>query len=404
MTRAVTELTPRFDALDPAVLNDPYPIYARLRSQSPVCRAGAGQWAITRYDDAAALLTDSRLRNAFPPAYYVAAHGAGPTAEFVQRILLYSDRPRHKQLRTLLGRSFEPGYLRGLRGKVGEIVTSLLRPAFERGRFDAVADLAIPLPINVVCELLGIPACDWDQVRPKALELGKAFSPIMTPDTRSAANEAVSWLRDYVAGFLRERIANPRDDLLSRMVGVNKAGLEIGMDEMLDNAVFLFFAGFETTTSLLSTAFALLLSHPEAWQRLRVDRSLVAPALEEFLRWDAPIQSRLRLVQETVEVGGRILRPGRLVLILLGSANRDQRRFERPDQVDVSRHPNPHLSFGAGDHYCLGAALARMEAGIVLEQILERCSALEPGGAAVRNRASPFRAFERVPVVLRMSA
>jgi cytochrome P450 len=207
-------------------------------------------------------------------------------------------------------------------------------------------------------------------------------------------------MRDYLRALIRDR---PRrgDDLLSRMLDPGDGGDRLSEEEVVDNVVFLFFAGFETTTSMIATGCAALLDHPDELARLREDRSLVSSAVEEFLRWDAPIQSRLRLVLDPIEVHGRTIRPGRALLLLLGSANHDERVFPDAGRLDVGRTPNPHVSFGGGFHHCLGAALARAEGVVVFERLLARFGRLEPGGQAARETESPFRTFSRIPIAVR---
>jgi cytochrome P450 len=396
-------LPPRFDPLDPAVRADPYPAYARLREAGRLCRGGPGQWVVTRHADVAALLTDPRLGNRFPEEYHRLSAGCGPAAEFLARIVLHRDRPEHSRLRRLIGGAFSPRLLGGLRGRIRQLADVLLDPAVETGLLDAVDDLAFPLPGLVVCELLGIPAHDRRAIPARASALGRVFATVVDDRGRAVADEAVVWLREYLARLLDDRKRRPTGDLLSRMAAVERGGDRLSRDEIVDNAAFLLFAGFETTASLIGTGCAALLDHPGELARLRADRSLIPLAVEEFLRYDAPIQSRLRVVLDPIDVGGRTVKPGRLLLLLLGSANRDERRFARPEELDVGRHPNPHVSFGGGVHFCAGAALARMEGAIVFDRLLERFSRLEPAGEPVRDVGRAFRAFSHVPIAVEAS-
>ncbi len=398
VAQTLQTLPPRFDGSDPAVRLDPYPIYARLRAAGPLCRGGPGQWAVTRYAEVSALLADQRLGNAFPPEYHRFSVGDGPAADFLRRIVLHQDRPHHARLRRLLARAFTPPAIRRLRPRVETLVDALLAPAVETGRLEAVADLAFPLPVMVVCELTGIPADDRDEVRPRAFDLGRAFATSVDPAGRTAADQAVSWMREYLGALLEHRRRRPGDDLLSQMLAAEEGGERLNHEEIVDNAVFLFFAGFETTTSMIATGCAALLEHPGELARLCADPALAASAVHEFLRYDAPIQSRLRLVREPIEIGGRTIRPGRLLLLLIGSANRDERHFADPDRLDLARSPNPHLSFGGGIHYCLGAYLADLEGEIVFDRLVRRFSRLAPAGAAIRQPESAFRTYAQVPI------
>ena len=394
------QLPPRFDAGDPAVREDPYPAYAALRRAAPLCRGGPGQWAVTRHADVAALLGDPRLGNRFPDDYHRFSLGDGPASDFLQRIVLHQDRPHHARLRRVMSWAFSPRVVSALRPRIGELVDGLLAPACDRGLLEAVDDLAFPLPVMVVCELIGIPSDDRQDVRARAFDLGKAFASRVPEPDRVAADAAVVWMRDYIRALIHDRPGRG-DDLLSRMLDPGDGADQLSEEEVVDNVVFLFFAGFETTTSMIATGCAALLDHPDELARLREDRSLVPSAVEEFLRWDAPIQSRLRLVLDPIEVHGRTIRPGRALLLLLGSANHDERVFPDAGRLDIGRSPNPHVSFGGGFHHCLGAALARAEGVVVFERLLARFGRLEPAGQATREMESPFRTFSRIPIAVR---
>jgi cytochrome P450 len=394
-------LPPKFDALDPAVLEDPYPTYAGLRRAGPLCRGGPGQWVVTRYADVAALLHDPGLGHQFPREYHRFSAGDGAAGEFFQRILLDRDPPDHTRLRRLMAAAFSPTLVRRLGDHIGDLVDELLAPALDRHRLDAVRDLASPLPVTVVCELLGIPAADRDLVRPRASDLCKAFGTYTPQSDRAAADAAVVWLRDYVGALLERRRAHPGDDLLSRMLAAVEGGSGLSYEEIVDNAVFLFFAGFETTMSLISTGCAALMRYPSELARLRADPALVPSAVEEFLRYDAPIQSVGRLVRRPREVCGRTIQAGRVLLLLLGSANHDEAQFACPGRLDVGRRPNPHVSFGGGSHFCLGAGLARVEAAVTFERLLRRFASIEPAGPQVRRPGTSLRAYASVPLAVK---
>lgn len=398
MTSVASGLPPRFDARDPAVVADPYPFYERLRAAGPICRMGPASFGVTRYADVARLVRDSRLGSQFPEAYHQASSGTGAASAFFARIVLYQDPPSHTRLRRLIGKAFSPSLIRRFRPTIEQMVDELLAPARENGGFDAVAELAYPLPVMVVCALMGIPASDYELVRPYALDLSKAFSAVVPEGERAAADQAIGWLREYLLDALAARRAEPGEDLLSRMVAAQADGARLSTDEIVDNAVFSFFAGFETSTNLISTGVAALLDHPDQLALLRADPDLVPGAIEEFLRYDSPIQGVARMVREDVELGGRRIRAGRVLVLLLGSANRDPDQFPEPDTVRVTRDPNPHLAFGGGAHLCLGAALARIEADVAFRGLLRTFPDLSPGGPARRQTGGTLRAYASVPV------
>jgi cytochrome P450 len=399
MTAARTGLPPKFDARDPAVVADPYPTYATLRAAGPLCRMGPASWGVTRYADCARLMRDPRLGSEFPPEYHRMSAGDGPAGTFFGGIVLYRDPPDHTRLRRLMAKAFSPALVRSLRPRIARIVEDLLEPALKTGQFDAVADLAFPLPVMVVCALMGIPPADHERVRPYALDLSKAFAAIVPESDRGAADRAVEWLRGYLGEILTERQARPGDDLLSRMLAAEDGGETLTRAEVVDNAVFAFFAGFETTTNLISTGMAALLANPDQLDLLRARPDLIPGACEEFLRYDAPIQGVARLVHEDIEIGDRTVRKGRVLVLLLGSANHDPEVFADPSRLDVARDPNPHLSFGGGVHFCLGAYLARVEATVALETVLSRFRTLAPGSPATRQAGATLRAYASVPVL-----
>jgi cytochrome P450 len=394
-------LPAKFDAFDPAVLHDPYPTYAALRAAGPLCRFGPGSWGVTRHADVVALQQDPRLGSEFPREYHELSAGAGPASEFFARIMLYRDPPEHRRLRQLMGRAFSPAVVRQMRNHIGELVDQLLAPGLSAGRLDVVPDLAYPLPVLVVCRMMGIPAEARDDVRRHAINLGRAFSAIVPLEARQGADEAVRWLRGYLGDLLEQRRRRPGTDLLSRLLTAEDDGARLSADEIVDNTVFSFFAGFETTVHLITTGCAELLNHPDQFDRLRADPSLVPTAVDEFLRYDAPIQGTARLVREPIELAGRKIRAGRVLVLLLGSANRDERVFTDPDRLDVGRTPNPHVTFGGGAHLCLGAFLARLEGAVVFDRLARRLTAMEPAAAAVRQTDTPFRAFATVPMTVR---
>lgn len=396
---ALHVLPPKFDPSDPAFRENPYPTYARLRAAGRLCRGGPGQWVVTRYRDVAALLGDPRLRNDFPAEYHRLAAGSGPASEFLERIMLHQDGPTHLRWRRMLMPYFEAAALRSLRPRIETFVNDLLEPAAESGLLEVVEGLALPLPAMVIFEILGLPVDDRNEIHRKVLDLGRAFSLGVTPENRAVADEAVSWLRRYTLDVVRLRARNPGPDLISRIVTNEKAPGQ-NPEEIIDNIIFLFFAGFETTSSVIGTGCAALINHPDQFEKLHADHSLAPCAVEEFMRYDAPIQSRVRFVEQPIEIEGRTIKPGRLLLLLLGSANHDEAQFDRPEELDVTRDPNPHLSFGGGRHYCLGAGLARLEGAIVFEQLARRFRSLTPAGPLLRNLESPFRSYESIPLAV----
>jgi cytochrome P450 len=384
---------PRMRALDLASATDPYPTYAELRGAGPVSRGELGQWLVTGHREAAALLRDPRLGSAFPREFVRRTLGAGPAASFPERIVLTRDPPDHTRLRRFLGRAFGTPAIRSLRASVESLVDELLTPAHEAGRFDVVADLAVPLPVTVVCRLIGIPDSDRAEVLPQVIALAKVFDAVnLDPERIGDIDTAVRWLRSYVGDLLT---APAPGSLAALYDGAQDA------DEFIDNLLFLFHAGFETTMGLISNGCAALMSQPSQWERLRTDPTLLSTAIEEFLRYDSPIQNTIRVAHEPIECAGVKIRAGRSVMLLLGAANRDPAVFRDPDRLDVGRDPNPHLGFGGGLHHCLGMALARLMGDLVFERLVGLFAVMEPAGAGVRRHHGSLRSYERLPVAVR---
>ncbi|WP_433346681.1 cytochrome P450 [Microtetraspora malaysiensis] len=390
-------LPPKYDAVELAALEDPYPDYRRLREAGPLCRGGPAQWVVTRYADVAGLVGDDRLGAEFGRDYHRIALGEGPLADFFGRVMLNRDPPAHTVLRRLLSREFTTPAVRRRRERIDAMVAELLAPAVREGRFDAVTDLADKLPIRVLAEFVGLDLADIDEVRPRARTLSQAFATYLAESERAETVEALAWMRELVAGLFEAERKGPGEDLISRLREVDPATAD--RQTLIDNVVFLLFAGFATTTDLLSNGCAALAARPDQLAILRADTGVVPRAVEELLRFDAPVQVKSRLVHRPVEIGGRVIKPGRVLLLQLGSANHDETRFARPAELDVTRHPNPHLSFGGGGiHLCLGAALARAEAVSAFTFVARRFTAMEPGGRAVRRHTPNFRSYLSVPL------
>ncbi|MET8572326.1 cytochrome P450 [Streptomyces sp. NPDC004783] len=394
------QLPAKFDSRDPRVLEDPYPMYAELRAAGRLARGSAGQWVVSHHADVVQLLKDRRLGHEYPPEFHEFSNGAGPANDFLQRIVLDQDPPTHTLWRRIMQHSFSPSLMRRLYDYVAGQVDELMSAALERGHMDVVDDLAFPLPVTVVCELIGIPDVDREAVRPHAVQLAKAFALYVPPEEREGAHAAVTWLRDYVRNLVDERAHRSSDDLIGNLLAVQRETPDLDHETLIDNIVFLFFAGFETTTNLISTIWSALLTRPDQLRLLRRRPELAASTVEEMLRYDAPIQATARYVKEPVDIDGRTVRPGRILVLLLGSANHDPARFDRPEDIDITRDPNPHVSFGGGPHHCLGAALAQVEGRAVADWLAHAAGPPRLTGEIVRRPSVTFRGYTSIPVAL----
>jgi cytochrome P450 len=364
-------------AVDPAeLLADPYAGYARLREAGPVHRVagtdGLPAWLVTRYEDVRQALADPRLSldkaHARPGSYRGLALPPALDAN-----LLNMDPPDHTRVRRLVSRAFTPRRIARLREPVRATAGALLDAMAPLGRTDLIAAYAAPLPIAVICELLGVPEGDRPDFR-------SWTDALVVPDpTRPGrAKEAVGALLAFFAGLLARKRAEPADDLLSAMIAVRDEEDRLSEDELMSLAFLILFAGYENTVHLIGNATLALLENPGQLAALRADPARLGPAVEELVRYDGPAPLAIRrFPTEDVVIGGVTVPAGETVLLSLAAAHRDPRRFPEPDRLDLGRDATGHLGLGHGIHYCLGAPLARLETGIALGALLERFPRLE---------------------------
>jgi cytochrome P450 len=389
----------RFDPRDPTFVANPYPVFDHLRATAPVWKAPFGRWFLTRYDDCNLLLRDRRFGKDYadPDALM---RRFGPTAlqepavVELTHMMLMRDPPDHTRLRSLVTKAFTARRIEALRDRVRDMADRLLDQVVEAGRMDAIRDLAFPLPVMVICELLGIPDADRDRFVKGSTSGAPLLNP--TPPTRAeldAANFGTQASGLYFEALFEQRRREPRDDLITQLVQAEEAGDRLSTVELRANVNLLFAAGHETTVNLIGNGLVSLLLQPDQWQILREDPSLIPNAVEEILRYESPVQAVSRMLAEPVELTGIMLDRGELLVALIGAANRDPAMFDNPNRLDVTRtHQNP-LSFGGGIHFCLGAQLARIEAAEVLGVLLRRIPDL--------RMAEPDRVHWRPSFVLR---
>jgi cytochrome P450 len=374
-----------FDAYD-----DPYPVFARLRDEAPVYRnEELGLWVVSRYDDVQATARD---RATFSSAQGVALDDESEL--YSPGAFLDYDPPDHDRLRSAMGKHFNARTIQQLEDTVRAKVRSLLEPFLETGAIDLAADVARPLPAGIVCSLLGFPVAD----HPLALDW---FARMIDKPPGQTELPADAWqanreLRAYLAAAADERITRPREDLLTVLVDAEHAGT-ITRDELVGMSIFLFYAGIMTTAGLISNSLSNLTAFPDQRRLLIDDPSLMTTAVEELLRYEAPVQSVSRVTTSEVQLHGVTIAEGERVLILFGAANRDERRWERPDELDVGRERKRNLAFGEGIHHCLGAPLARLEGRVVLEELLAVMPEYELTGEIKRLFAPHERSIERLP-------
>jgi cytochrome P450 len=386
-----TFTSPVIDLAELNALEDPYPRYAELRRAGRILKGGPAQWIVTRHADVAPLLRDRRLVHRMPREYLEFQLGSGPSADFQEHSLLNRDGSDHLRLRRLMGKAFSVPLVRRMRDHIADLLEPLLERMLSGEPFDVVEGIAHPLPSQVICELLGIEDVDREEVRSKVADL--------VSRDRARADAAIEWSRDYLGEVLAERRPDPDGDLLERMLAAEDGDDALSHDEIVDNAVLLFLAGFETTKYLISAGVEALLRFPDQLDRLLSDPTLAPSAVEEFLRFDAPVRNVALVTAEPMEVCGRELPPLRVVHLQLACANHDEDAFADPEHLDIGRQPNPHVTFGGGVHHCLGAMLARVEGDVVFRTLGERLRGLERAGATERSSTGGLGSYLRLPVV-----
>jgi cytochrome P450 len=395
----------RYDLYGDAFKRDPHPTFAVMRRDAPLQRQAGldGKtpiWFVTRYADVEAMLRDKRFTRDFrlaadpdrlPPQ--------GPLDPLLEGHMLNRDGADHRRLRGLVSQAFTPGRIAALRPRIEAIARELLDEVVERGQMDLIGDFAYPLPTIVILEMLGVPAEDRDRFRDWSNAL---IAPPMTPAAAAAATLHLTAFTDYLRELFAERRASPRDDLLTGLVHAALGGDRLSEEELFATIVLLIVAGHETTVNLIANAVLALSRAPEVRERLRSEPEAMPRAVEEFLRFDGSVERALnRFAVEDVEWDGHLIRRGENVILILASANHDERLFAEPDRLDIDRHPNPHLGFGKGHHYCLGAPLARLETEIALRALLARLPGLRLAvpEEELRWRFLPgFRGLEALPV------
>jgi cytochrome P450 len=377
---------------------DPYPRYARLREISAVIRADDGALVVTRHADCATVARDSRLGHM--PKHMLAFIGLEDWADHPALRQLFSSMltlnpPDHTRLRRLVSSTFTARRVQALRPAIETMVTGLLDEM--AGEVDFVSAFAFRLPVNVIGELLGVPAADRAGFQSVVRDWSQVLDSI-GPETLVTADPAAATLRGYLAALATERRRHPQDDLISALVAAEEAGDRLTEDELLTTAGLLFAAGFETTSNLLANGLVALLSEPRQLAALQRWPDLAGPAVEELLRFDSPVQILSRVVYEPVTLGGLEIEPGERVVAYLGAGNRDPERFAEPERLDLFRADNAPLSFGGGIHFCLGAPLARLEAQVAFPALLARFPKLQLAGEPERRDSLTLRGFTRLPV------
>jgi unspecific monooxygenase len=370
---------------DPTFVADPYPAFARLRADAPVAYDPAtDQWLVSRFADVDALLRDRRLGRTYlhvaspaewgrsePPAWQ------DPFWHLQRHQLIDMEPPDHTRLRRLVLTAFTPRTVARQRPRIQAIVDGLIERARDMGEFDLLGDLIEDLPVTVIADMLGITEADRGRLRPWSADITLMFELGIPEAQQRRAVAASAEFTAYMVDLVRERRAGPGEDLLSDLIRVAETGDSLTDDEVVATAILLLNAGHEASVNGAGNAWWALFRHPASLARLRAEPDLAATAGEELLRFDTPAPMFERWVLEDIEVAGVTIPRGQELALLFASADRDETAFDRADEIVLDRRPNPHVAFGAGIHFCLGAPLARLELEILYRSIVERLPTLE---------------------------
>ena len=387
----------------PAFIDDPYPFYDALRAHSPVHPMAPGQWLLTRHDDVSAVYrapqAKSDKRREFAPKF-----GPGtPLYEHHTTSLVFNDAPLHTRVRRLLLGALNQRAITRMEAGVTALVQRLLDQLADQPAPDLIAHFAAEIPVEVIGNLLDVPAADRAPLRAWSLAILSALEPAPSADVLARGHAAVTDFCTQLRSLVAHRRAHPGDpqaDVLTRLIQGEANGDQLTETELLHNCIFLLNAGHETTTNLIGNGVHALLTQRHAWQQLVDTPALIHTAVEELLRFESPLQLNNRQLDAPLDLGGRTLPAGDYLTLGVGAANHDPAVFHQPGVLDLARKPNPHLAFGHGAHACAGLNVARLEARIALGALAARYPRLDLAGVPVRDRRVRFRGFSAVPVRL----
>jgi len=391
---SVTVPTPLslYHLLDPDVLADPYPLYRRLRTESPVhWDPYLHAWVVTRYADVVTVLHRfSAARTPTPEQLdAIGLSSLAPVAALMVRQMLFLDAPAHTRIRSLAAQAFTPRRVAELRRHIQEIADTLLDAVVARGRMDVIQDLAAPLPAIVTAEMLGVPTADHLQLKAWSADFAEMLGNFQhNPDRAARVLRSTEDMLDYFRAAVREQRTRPRPGLVSAMLQADIDGDRFTEDEVIANCIITMIGGQETTTNLIGNGVLALLRHPDELERLRREPALIGLAIEELLRYESPSQHTARLAPEDTVLGGQQIRRRQAVIAVMAAGNRDPERFPDPDRLDLARPDNRHLAFGWAAHFCFGAPLARLEGQIAVSTLLRRLAALRLETSALTWRTN----------------
>jgi cytochrome P450 len=388
--------------LPPAFYDNPYPTFHALREATPV-RTTPGGYLLTRHADLMAVYKDAKLYSSDKKAEFLTKFGDGLLYQHHTTSLIFNDPPLHTRVRRIIAGALNPRAVADLEPPMVQMVDGLLDRMAAKGDADIIADLAASVPIEVIGNLLAIPHERRDPLRDWSLAILGALEPQPTPEMLEIGEVAVRDFLEYLRELVRERRkapGNPERDVLTRLIQGEKSGETLSEIELLQNCIFILNAGHETTTNLIGNGLYNLLEWPEEKARLMADPSLIDTAVEEFLRFDSPVQLGNRITTAPATIGGVDMPAGTFVTLAIAAANRDPAAFPDPDRLDIGRTANRHVAFASGVHVCVGLSIARMEGRVAVQRFLRRFPNYRLSGTPVRGNRVRFRGFLTIPVTL----
>jgi cytochrome P450 len=397
---------PDFDLrnIDPAFLDDPYPVYHKLRDTDPVYRCPDGSIFLTRHDDILGVYRDHARFSSDKTIDFKPNFGDSALYEHHTTSLVFNDAPYHTRVRSLLAPAFTPRALEELRPRVEAFIDTRLDQMADQGRFDLIADFASPLPVQLIGDMLGVPESERGPLRGWSLAILGALEPKLSPEVFDAGCRAVEDFKTFLGDLIAHRRTHAapqgQGEILSKLIDAEWDGERLSENELFHNCIFLLNAGHETTTNLIGNGVEALFRFPDQQARLAAEPGLIKPAVEEMLRYESSNQLGNRRAVADVEIGDVKIPAGGYIHLCIGAANRDPAHFPDPDKFDITRHPNRHLAFGSGVHTCTGASLARMEGQVAIGKLIERFPNLRPHGPPKRGGRVRFRGFLELPAVV----
>ncbi|KYC36942.1 cytochrome [Scytonema hofmannii PCC 7110] len=403
----------KFNLFDSKFNANPYPTYHRLREEDPVHKYFVGgDWIVTRYADVKAVLksgcvrTDDRPKSIQERNKYLQdkEKNLNTLAYTTSRFLFYTNPPDHTRLRALVGKGFSPVVVERMRPHIQEIVDELLDKIRHKGSMDIVADLASPLSVSVISKLLGIPKEAQQQLHQWANVLSRILDPLVSLEEYQAMNKATEEIQEYLRTLIAEREKTPQEDLISNLIAAQEQNDRLSQKEILAVCTLLFAAGEETTGNTIGNGMLALLQHPHQMEQIKREPTMIQSAVEELIRYDSAVQMLTRIATDNLEIGNQTIKAGEKIVLCLGAANRDPAQFPEPDQLNIHRNPNHHVAFADSIHYCLGAALARVETQLAINTLMQQFPDLKLASNQLEWRHSiVLRGLKALPVTFKSS-